>query len=291
MNETSGRRPGSSADPATAPDLFTFEADGGPLVYRDTGDPEQSCGRPPVVLLHGGFLDHRMWDDQVPALARHHRVIAPDARGHGGSALAHGPYRPADDVAALLRHLGTGPAALVGVSMGGATAVDTALEHPDLVRGLVVSGVGTSEPVWRDPWILDIQAEQMRAMGAGDPGAWIEAFLQFLPGPHRSLYEVDPEVVRRVREMTVRTVSRHSADEVPQLVPVTDTWARAAALAVPVFALNGALDSTDHQGMAQRLADSVADGSTAEVAGTGHYPNMERPEVFNVLLEDFLRSL
>ncbi|MBO3734946.1 alpha/beta fold hydrolase [Glycomyces sp. NEAU-S30] len=74
------------------------------LHWHDTGS-----GRLPV-FLHGGFLDHRMWEDQIPAFAADHRVIAPDARGHGRSSNASGPYRHGDDFAALLRHLDTGPA-------------------------------------------------------------------------------------------------------------------------------------------------------------------------------------
>ncbi|MBG7697666.1 alpha/beta hydrolase [Streptomyces sp. MC1] len=126
----------------------SFTTCDGSLAYRDVGE-----GRP-LVLLHAGFFDHSMWDEQIRAFAPHYRVIAPDARGHGASSNATRPFRPADDLAALLRHLDVGPAVLVGVSMGGGTAVDTALEHPELVRAVVVCGVGTSEPYFENPWSL-----------------------------------------------------------------------------------------------------------------------------------------
>ncbi|MET7433034.1 MULTISPECIES: alpha/beta fold hydrolase [Streptomyces] len=107
-----------------------------------------------------------MWDEQMRAFAPHYRVIAPDARGHGASSNATRPFRPADDLAALLRHLDVGPAVLVGVSMGGGTAVDTALEHPELVRAVVVSGVGTSEPYFENPWSLEVLREAERCAGS-----------------------------------------------------------------------------------------------------------------------------
>ena len=140
----------------------------GRLGYRATGTG------PPLVLLHGGFLDHHMWDDQISDLASRYRVIAPDARGHGVSANATRPFRPTDDLAALLRHLGTGPAVLAGVSMGAGTAVDTALEHPGLVRALIISGAGTSEPEFTDPWMRDVLGPKTES-GETTPAGIIKA--------------------------------------------------------------------------------------------------------------------
>jgi pimeloyl-ACP methyl ester carboxylesterase len=102
-------------------DVAWLDTEDGRLAYHDTGTAH------PLVLLHGGLLDHRMWDDQIPVLAPLYRVIAPDTRGHGASANASRPFRHADDLAALLRHLDTGPAILARVSVGAGIAVDTAL--------------------------------------------------------------------------------------------------------------------------------------------------------------------
>ena len=85
--------------------------------------------------------------------------------------------------------------------MGGGVAVDTALEHPHLVSGLVVSGSGTSEPTFTDPWVLDVFAEWKAAEETRDPQRWLDAFLRFVPGPLRSLDDVDVAVVDRVRQM------------------------------------------------------------------------------------------
>jgi pimeloyl-ACP methyl ester carboxylesterase len=255
------------------------------LFWLDTG-----TGRS-LVLLHGGFVDHGMWDHQAPAFASRYRVIAPDARGHGRSANAAESYRLTDDLAALLRHLGAGPAILVGVSMGAGIAVDTALEHPELVSAVVVSGAGTSEPYFTDPWTTQALATWHAAMAAGDLNASVEAFTLFAAGPHRTLDDLDPEVVSRLRRMTRGTMSKHTGDEPNRLVAVRDTWDRAAAIDVPVLAINGAIDSPDHIGMAERLAATVANGRAISIDGTAHYPNMERPDLFNKILEDFLHAL
>ncbi|MDF2705065.1 alpha/beta hydrolase [Nonomuraea muscovyensis] len=255
------------------------------LFWLDIGS-----GRP-LVLLHGGFLDHGMWDDQVPVFASRYRVIAPDARGHGRSANASEPYRLTDDLAALLRHLDTGPAVLVGVSMGASVAIDTALEHPELVSAVVVSGAGTSEPYFTDPWTTRAMTAWHSAMAAGDLDASVEGFVALSAGPHRSLDELDPVVVSRLRRMARSTMAKHTAGEPNLLVPVRDTWERVAKIDVPVLAVNGALDSPDHIGMAERLVSTVADGRARSVEGAAHHPNMERPNVYNEILADFLRAL
>ncbi|GCD48017.1 alpha/beta fold hydrolase [Streptomyces paromomycinus] len=255
------------------------------LFWLDTGS-----GRP-LVLLHGGFLDHRMWDRQVPAFATRYRVIAPDARGHGRSANATGPFRPADDVAGLLRHLGAGPAILVGLSMGAATAVDTALEYPELVSGLVVSGAGTSEPYYSDPWTVRTMGAWHAAMASGDLDACTEAFMLLAVGPHRGLGDVDAEVVKELRDMKRGTLSKHTSDEADPIVPVRDTWERAAGIEVPVLAVNGGIDSPDNIGMAERLVGTVKRGRAVSVDGAAHYPNMERPDEFNEAVGGFLKTL
>ncbi|MEV5597412.1 alpha/beta hydrolase [Streptomyces sp. NPDC052496] len=253
------------------------------LFWHDSGH-----GRP-LVLLHGGFLDHRMWSRQIPYFAEHFRVIAPDARGHGRSANATGPFRPADDLAGLLRRLDTGPVVLVGLSMGAGTAVDTALEYPELVSALVVSGAGTSEPYFSDPWTTRTMAAWHTAMAEGDLDASIEAFLLLGVGPHRALDDVDPEVVGELRDMARGTLLKHSSGEPNFIDPVRDTWERAAGIEIPVLAVNGGIDAPDQIEMAECFARTVENGRAVSIDGAAHYPNMERPDEFNEIVGGFLK--
>ncbi len=84
----------------------------------------------PVVLIHGGQLDCRMWDDQLTALAQHFRVIRYDVRGYGGSVQPDMLYSDADDLAGLLDYLKVNKAHIVGLSLGGRIAIDFAVAHP-----------------------------------------------------------------------------------------------------------------------------------------------------------------
>ncbi|WP_345575165.1 alpha/beta hydrolase [Streptomyces prasinosporus] len=268
-----------------ASDLRCFPSADGDLAYLDTGSGD------PVVLLHSGFVDHRLFRDQIPALSAEYRVIAPDVRGHGSSANATRPFRWADDLAGLLRHLDAGPAVLVGVSMGGAIAVDTALEYPELVRAVVACSSATSDFAYTDPWVRRVQADQAAALAAGDVDGWLAAFLRFVPGERRTTDDIAPDVVRRVRDMALRTLSKHAPGEVDHHVPMTDVRPRLPRIDVPVLVVNGALDAPDLVAESERLARTVPHGRAVTVEGTAHYPNLERPEELNEILLGFLRGL
>jgi pimeloyl-ACP methyl ester carboxylesterase len=102
----------------------------------------------PLVLIHGAFGNVAMLGDILPALAKHHRVIAVDLQGHGRTADVDRPIHPetmADDVAELLGDLGIARADIMGYSLGGAVAMQTAIRHPAVVRKLIV----VSEPCKR----------------------------------------------------------------------------------------------------------------------------------------------
>jgi pimeloyl-ACP methyl ester carboxylesterase len=243
----------------------------------------------PVVLLHGGALDLRMWDDQMPAFTEHHRVIRVDARGHGRSETPTTPFRQCDDIAELLGKLGIERAALVGLSMGAGAATDTALEYPELVSHLVVIGAGTNEPTFRDPWILDIKRRLAEAEQRRDAPAWIELFLRMgALGPHRET--MDPRVLDRCRQMITDTVAHHVR---PDAVPphhVQGSWERLPALRVEALGIAGLIDAADHIDMVQRFVSAVPGARYAEIDGAAHMVNMERPAEFNALVLEFLST-
>jgi pimeloyl-ACP methyl ester carboxylesterase len=268
-----------------ASELSFFASADGDLAYRDLGTGD------PVVLLHSGFADHRVFDDQLPALTADFHVIAPDIRGHGFSANASKPFRWADDLADLLRHLDLGPAVLVGLSMGAAVATDTALEYPELVRAIVVSGGGTSAFEYKDPDLLEHTARAGQLLAAGDIEGWLDQFTEGVAGPHRTRDEVDPSVLRRLRALTAHTISKHTPGEKDWHVPLGDPWPRVPRLDVPVLAIHGAADWPDSIAMADRLVHTVPNGRATTIEGVGHYPNMEKPHAFNEILRDFLDTL
>lgn len=267
--------------------MTSIEVAGDTIHYRSAGE-----GSPPVVLLHPGYVDHRIWDGHLERLARHTHTVAPDARAHGQSSTPYAPFRQCDDIAALVRHLDAGPAVLVGVSMGAGAAVDTALEHPELVRALVISGAGTNEQTFTDPAAGAILERIERAVADHDPEAWLAAVLEWVPGPGRTLAQVAPEVVARVRSMQEHFVRTHVRPGVVPPTPVPDSWQRLGEINVPVRGVVGELDFPDHLCACRRALELVADGrGVATIAGAAHFPNLEQPEAWDRIVEDFLAEV
>jgi pimeloyl-ACP methyl ester carboxylesterase len=127
------------------------EVNGVSLWYEEHGDGE------PLVLLHGGFWSIELFGSLLDTLAQQRRVVAVELQGHGHTPDADRPLRYetcADDVAALIRHLGLGPADVMGYSLGAGTAVRIAIQHPDVVRRLIV----VSTPVRRTGWFPEVLA-------------------------------------------------------------------------------------------------------------------------------------
>ena len=108
----------------------------GGLAFDDEGSGE------PVVLLHAGVADRRMWGPLVPALSGGHRVIRPDARGFGETLPPLGPWSHHTDLLALLDELLISRAHLVGASMGAGVAVEAALARPEAVASLILAAPG-----------------------------------------------------------------------------------------------------------------------------------------------------
>ena len=116
---------------ATQPSGAYADVNGLHLYYETEG-----TGRP-LILLHGGLGSGEMFGPVRPALAANHQVITPDLQGHGRTADIDRPLDVrlmADDIAALIRHLGLDRPDIVGYSLGGGVAFMTAVKYPELVR-------------------------------------------------------------------------------------------------------------------------------------------------------------
>jgi len=95
----------------------------------------------PLILIHGLGSSTRDWELQVPAFAKYFKVITLDLRGHGRSAKPAGPYSMAmfaEDTAHLIKEIGAGPAHILGISLGGMVAFQLAIDHPDLIRSMII---------------------------------------------------------------------------------------------------------------------------------------------------------
>jgi 3-oxoadipate enol-lactonase len=239
----------------------------------------------PVVLLHGFGLDHRMWDDQVPALADRFRVIRYDMRGYGRSSLpTEAAYAHADDLDELLGALNARPAHIVGLSLGGRVAVQFALRHPDSVRSLTLIDSALDGHVWSDDW-RQRWSETIAIAKSGDVNKakrlWFDHPL-FAPAREQ------PRVAARLSAMLADYSGWHWANTDPGLAPKPAALSRLADIRAPSMVVVGERDLPDFHRIADALGAGIGGASRIEVARAGHMSTMEAPAFFNDLLLDFL---
>jgi pimeloyl-ACP methyl ester carboxylesterase len=256
---------------------------GGELAYDVAGEGL------PLVLVHAGICDRRMWDDVWPTLAKRHRVVRFDLRGFGGSSVPLEPYAAHDDVIALLDQLELERAVLSGVSFGGSIELDVALAHPDRVRALVLvscSARGMQAPA-------DLRARIDEADGAGEAGDFdraVELELRiWLDGVGRRT-PVDPRVRERVRAMN-RAAWERVLDSAGTIALDPPAAGRLAEVGVPTLVVAGEHDQPWITEACRTLAREIPNAAFELVEGVAHLPPLERPDVFVELLDDFLGKL
>ncbi|PBC75495.1 pimeloyl-ACP methyl ester carboxylesterase [Streptomyces sp. TLI_235] len=246
------------------------------LAHTVTGDG------PPVVLVHAGVTDHRMWDPVVPALAERYTVVRYDLRGFGASAPPTSPFTETGDLLRLLDRLGHREVRLVGASWGARVAADFTLAHPDRVHSLVLLA-----PPWRgydwSPAMVDYDEAETAALAADDLETAVDINLDmWLRGPARSWNEVPATLADQLRE-PVRTAltNQNVVDEHSQGAPGGDL----RAIAVPTLVGVGLLDVPDFQDIARRYAAEIPRANLTEFPTAAHLIALDSPaELLTVLL-------
>jgi len=237
----------------------------------------------PLVLIHAGIADARMWQPQVDRFAGEWRMVRPDLRGFGKTAHSEGGYRHATDLVELFDDLGLPSAVVVGASMGGGVAIDFVLEEPDLVRGLVLIG-----PTYDGFHFLDEELfDQWRLLtdiyeaGRLDEAAALEADIWL--GMNAS-----PEVKRAVIEMVRLSYDHGEIEEKEIDSPASQ---RLGELKIPTLIVLGEVDRIDIARASDELINSIPHARLVTMPGAAHLPNLEQPDVFNTILAEFLAQL
>lgn len=242
-------------------------------------------GEPTIVLLHGGMLDCRMWDEQFAMLAKTHRVLRYDADAHGKSTLPPDSYWDALNLHELLNNLGIERAILVGLSLGGKTAVDLAFTDPERVEAIVAVSSGLSGYRFTSDFFLEQRDIMIHAWRSGDFDAVAEAFQRcWTDGPHRAPEDVDPEVREKVRMMT-RNGLEHAMEGRTFEPPAID---RLEELEVPMLVVVGELDMPGIHEIADMVVAANPKAELVVIPDVAHMVNMEKPAEFNELLLEYL---
>jgi 3-oxoadipate enol-lactonase len=261
--------------------VATKTINGVELAYDEAGSG------PPLLLVHAGVADRRMWDDVWPALTSQFRVVRPDLRGYGDTPLPDGPFVYGADLVALLSELGIDRTHVIGVSMGGQIVIDVALSHPELVDRMILVAPGLGG--WEfGPEIKARWEEEAAAFNAGDldRAAWINVEM-WLDGPSRQPDEVDPQLRQRVVDMQRRALDyENEAAEGDWLV--ADRRGRLGEVAAPTLVAVGEYDQPEMMAIGRHIADAIPGARFQALKGVAHLPPMEASDEFTRLAIDFL---
>ena len=266
----------------TSPTKGNYADVNGLNLYYEIHGPA-TTDQPPLILLHGGLGLIEMMTEVLTTLAQKRQVIGVDLQGHGRTADSDRPIRyesSADDVAALIHHLGYPQADVMGYSFGGGVALRTAIQHPELVRKLVL----ISTPFRQSGWFSEIRQSMNGLTGAA------AEFMRETP-MYQSYVKVAPRLENFPRLLDkMGDLMRQSNDSSNDL----------ARLSMPVMLIYGDADSIPPShaaeffallGGGQRDADWDGSGMTkhrlAILPGLTHYTVFASPLVATIV-EPFL---
>lgn len=239
---------------------------------------------PVVTLSHSLGCNLSMWEEQVKALSRRHRVLAFDTRGHGQSGAPPDRYsleQMAEDFRGLLAGLGINETHFVGLSMGGMIGQVFALAHPRMVQSLTLCDTTSQYP--GDVWPL--WEERIKTVEAKGMEPMVEPTLQrWFTAGFRARRK---DVIDRVRAMLLGTPPRGYVG-CCHAVPKINETARLGEIRCPALVIVGEEDPATPISMAKTMHASLPAAELAILRSASHLSNMEQPEEFNRVLLRFL---
>lgn len=250
--------------------MTTIAGPAGPLYVDDGG-----AGALPVLLLHSYAGSTAHWKAQLAHLRRRRRALAMDLRGHGRSdGPSSGDYTVpalAEDVAAVADALELRRFVLVGHSMGGAVAAAYAGKHPGHVAGLILAGAPGKSSLG--------EAQQIM-------GALRADYDKVMAGYWNALLEGAEPTVRAALEAGMRSIRRE-----PSLAMIGAIFDFDPLPALGRYPGPKLIIDTPHGDSPTALHRQLPDVSRKVIAGTSHWPHMDKPQEFNRLLDEFLAWL
>ena len=260
-----------------------IEVNGGSLFYTDEGS-----GDPCLLLIHGWTCDSHDWSWQLESFAHHHRVIAADNQGHGRSGITTGEFTPrsfAKDLVSLVEDLRAGPVVAVGHSIGGAIASVLAVDHPDLVRALVVVDPAYGVDGERAELIARVLAGLRGPLGVD---ALEEAFhgleVPGTPPPLRTWHR--RRALGTKWEVVVDTLARNYEGQ-EQFGQRAESEKYLRGRQCPMLAIYASPDRAAWEATILRHPYS----RHLSLEGSGHWLHQERADEFNALVLDWVDGL
>jgi 3-oxoadipate enol-lactonase len=246
----------------------------------------ESCGTgmQTVVLLHDGLANSAVYDDIWPALCKRYKAVRYDRRGFGRTPGATAEYAPADDLAALLKHLGITRGSFIGASAGGGVAVEFALKSPEAVDKLILIGPAIPGFPISKEFIGRLQgfiAALQKQDAAGATAA-------ILANPHMI---ARGNTAARAKLKAIRDADPGMIGPGAAMFQVhnNETMKRTPEVRAQTLLVIGAADDPQNIAQAEALKVTMPNARLETVANAGHLAYLEQPDIFLRLVTSFLK--
>lgn len=249
----------------------------------------------PLVLIHGGFMDIRMWDNEFELLAKYFKVIRYDLRGYGKSAVPNKTFSHIDDLFHLLKYLKIDKTYILGLSLGSMVAIDFTLTHPDMVDALipVAPSIIGYYPA-SDAEIDDLKRivskyseifKTKKEEGLDKAAELVMKLPFFVP------VEPDATITQKMHTMIKDNFENWSKLQHLYVWSSPPSIQRLSEIKIPVFVIAGDHDVKITLGVADTLVTTIAGAKKQIIHGAAHHVNMEKPDEFNSVVLEFLKGI
>lgn len=242
----------------------------------------------PIILIHPGVTDSRVWDFQIEELSQEFKVIRFDQRGFGKSSMPTENYNAVKDILTLMDSCKISKANIVGICLGALQAIDLAIEYPDRVKTLIISGTGLPDwPLSKD--VLDKHINFTQYVMENGPDSAVQRMLtdpfwsQSIP---ENKYQEGKKLFEKILwENKMSFTVNWQLRELP--MGLAD---RFGEIDCPVLMFRPEKEIPFIIPIADTIAAKVPNIKVIEVSGASHLLNMEKPEEFSGEIIDFINS-
>jgi len=244
-----------------------------------------------IIFIHGGYLDHRMWDDQFEFFSKNYRVLRYCDLGHGKSISGDSTIYAHEALLALMNELKIEKAHLMGLSWGALVATDFVLTHPEKVNKMILVSPGLNGwSYFVDPVAKENYRLRREALSRGDTTLFVEFFQRnWTDGPNRAKAEVDSLVRQKVQTILTENIKQHLGGQASLLLdpPAIE---RLTEIQTPTLLIKGQHDAKDIHEIVNLYQEKLAQADRFDIHNAAHMVNMERPEIFNQIVELYLKN-
>ena len=259
-----------------------FSRGGQKLYYEAYGEG------PPIVFIHSYLANRTMWDAEVLRFQDHHQVLVVDLRGHGnaGASARHTLYDMVDDVIAVLDHAGIDNAIWCGLSIGGMITLRAAIRYPQRIRGMLLlntDGKAESKQILATHKAL---AVLVRTLGVK---AVLAPIMKMMFG--KTAHANNPALIARWKAELARVHVPSMLRSLTALDTRDDVLNALRNVHIPALVIHGIEDTAIHHSRGQALANALPNADYQLYDQLGHLSNLERPEMIQEAIAQFLAKL